>query len=104
MEGTAEPSLMQVLLSKKERRKESVYLKLINFPESVQIFYQSESYTAAPKCRTVPYLSKSWSYRMESSPLVRYNVRPKRRITGDSGFSLQTPCNLNIVQTNVKIK
>lgn len=40
------------------------------------------------------YLSKSWSYKTELSPLVRYNVSPKERINGAKGFSLQTPCSL----------
>lgn len=41
------------------------------------------------------YLSKSWSYRTELSPLVRYNLRPSILINGAKEFSLQTPCNLN---------
>lgn len=43
---------------------------------------------------TFMYLSKSWSYKTELSPLVRYRGRPNLPISGASGFSLQTPCSL----------
>ena len=40
-------------------------------------------------------LSRSWSYNTELSPLVRYNLSPRPRISGAKGFSLQTPCSLD---------
>ena len=46
------------------------------------------------KCEPDDYLSKSWSYKTELSPLVRYSVSPRPHINGAKGFSLQTPCNL----------
>lgn len=42
------------------------------------------------------YLSKSWSYNTELSPLVRYSGSPKERTRGASGFSLHTPWSLCI--------